>query len=138
MLELAARETRGWESLDASSKEDRLKAEEQTVYSEVFVYVNYLIYLLCPLDLGTAAGRRAKRMGEDFEAAASNSISNSMAESDSVDAESGFEDQVRMKSHKSILEKGSWCFTICFSSVVCKLNRIHDFFYRRFPTVASR
>ncbi len=100
VLELAARETRSWESLDSRAKEDRLKAEEQTVYSEVFVYVNYMIYLLCPLDLsGASAGRRSRRgLGDDYEAAASNSISNSMAESDSVDAESGFEDQVILLS----------------------------------------
>jgi myotubularin-related protein 5/13 len=49
-----------------------------------------MIYLLCPLELNPR--RTVGRRIDDFENA-SNSISNSVAESDSVDAESGFEDQ---------------------------------------------
>ncbi len=93
VLELAARESRGWQGLGEGARGDRLKAEEQTVYSAVFVYINYMIYLLCPLDMAVGGARKGKRAGDDYEAAASNSVSNSMAESDSVDAESGFEDQ---------------------------------------------
>jgi hypothetical protein len=49
-----------------------------------------MINLLCPLELSPrrAGGRRI----DEYENA-SNSISNSVAESDSIDAESGFEDQ---------------------------------------------
>jgi len=92
ILELVAREMEGWSGLQQAAKEERLSAEEQTVYSVIFVYVNYLVYLLCPLDMAATAAKRSRRIGDEYENA-SNSISNSMAESDSVDAESGFEDQ---------------------------------------------
>jgi len=49
-----------------------------------------MIYLLCPLELSPK--RTVGRRVDDYENA-SNSISNSVAESDSIDAESGFEDQ---------------------------------------------
>ncbi len=120
VLELAARETRGWESMDTGSREDRLKAEEQTVYSEVFVYINYMIYLLCPLDLGASSGRRGRR-GEDFEAAASNSVSNSMAESDSIDAESGFEDQEIPDSGQQIIKQ-----VLRFADKVCSESGVTE------------
>ncbi len=51
-----------------------------------------MINLLCPLELSPR--RTGGRRIDDYENA-SNSISNSVAESDSIDAESGFEDQVQ-------------------------------------------
>jgi hypothetical protein len=54
-----------------------------------------MINLLCPLELSPR--RTGGRRIDDYENA-SNSISNSVAESDSIDAESGFEDQVS-RSH---------------------------------------
>jgi len=51
-----------------------------------------MINLLCPLELSPR--RTGGRRIDDYENA-SNSISNSVAESDSIDAESGFEDQVK-------------------------------------------
>ena len=55
----------------------------------MFDYTNRMIYLLCPMELHP---KRSGRRIDEFEAA-SNSISNSVADTDSIDAESGFEDQ---------------------------------------------
>ncbi|KOB77719.1 Myotubularin-related protein 13 [Operophtera brumata] len=70
-------------------KQRELIAREQsTLYSQAIHYANRMVYLLLPLD---GAGRRAEARGDDADRA-SNSITNSVAESDSVDAESGFEE----------------------------------------------
>ena len=90
VLELAAEEIRGWERLDEAAKAERVSAEEATVYSQALIYINNMISMLCPLELA-GSPKRNKRY-EDYENA-SNSISNSMAESDSIDRESGFEEQ---------------------------------------------
>ena len=92
VLEMAAIELRNWIGLDEATRRERITAEENTVYSQAFVYINYMVSLLCPLD--AACLSRKKRLNDnDYENAASNSVSNSMAESDSIDAESGFEEQ---------------------------------------------
>ena len=89
VLELAAEEMRKWTLLEEMLKKERTTAEEQTVYSQVFDYTNRMICLLCPMD---TTSKKSGRRFDEYEAA-SNSISNSVAESDSIDAESGFEDQ---------------------------------------------
>ncbi len=60
-------------------------------FFQAFDYTNRMINLLCPLELSPR--RTGGRRIDEYENA-SNSISNSVAESDSIDAESGFEDQV--------------------------------------------
>lgn len=94
MLELAAHEIRHFGRLSPSSQRERIGAEESTIYSQAVIYVNYMISVLCPLEAASApAGRKqGRRYNDDYENA-SNSISNSVAESDSIDRESGFEEQ---------------------------------------------
>ncbi|XP_063895627.1 myotubularin-related protein 5 [Helicoverpa armigera] len=65
-----------------------IASEESTLYSQAIHYANRMVYLLLPLE---GAGRRADVRGEETDRQ-SNSITNSVAESDSVDAESGFEE----------------------------------------------
>jgi myotubularin-related protein 5/13 len=104
MLELAASEMRDWDALAESARAERVKAEEQTVFSQSFAYVQHMMCMLCPLDQATSKrGGGGKRFGDDYENT-SNSISNSMAESDSIDAESGFEDQEIPDSGQQVSE----------------------------------
>ena len=51
VLELSADEMKRWALLDDSLKQERISAEEKTVYSKVFDYTNRMICLLCPMEL---------------------------------------------------------------------------------------
>jgi myotubularin-related protein 5/13 len=72
-------------------------SEESTLYSQAIHYANRMVYLLVPLDIGAKShhshNHRGERGHHDDDDRASNSITNSMIESDSMDAESGFEEQ---------------------------------------------
>nr|XP_049697564.1 myotubularin-related protein 5 isoform X2 [Helicoverpa armigera] len=87
-LEIAAEQMRLWPSLSPEKQRELIASEESTLYSQAIHYANRMVYLLLPLE---GAGRRADVRGEETDRQ-SNSITNSVAESDSVDAESGFEE----------------------------------------------
>ncbi|XP_072945453.1 myotubularin-related protein 5 [Epargyreus clarus] len=87
-LEIAAEQMRLWPSLPQEKQRELIASEESTLYSQAIHYANRMVYLLLPLE---GAGRRADVRGDDMDRA-SNSITNSVAESDSADAESGFEE----------------------------------------------
>ncbi|KAI5636911.1 DENN (AEX-3) domain-containing protein [Phthorimaea operculella] len=87
-LEIAAEQMRAWPSLPPEKQRELIASEESTLYSQAIHYANRMVYLLLPLE---GAGKRAEARGGDTDRA-SNSITNSVAESDSADAESGFEE----------------------------------------------
>ncbi|RVE52555.1 hypothetical protein evm_002949 [Chilo suppressalis] len=87
-LEIAAEQMRLWPSLPPEKQKELIASEESTLYSQAIHYANRMVYLLLPLE---GAGRRADVRGDEADRA-SNSITNSVAESDSADAESGFEE----------------------------------------------
>ncbi|KAJ8934074.1 hypothetical protein NQ318_016033 [Aromia moschata] len=88
-LEIAAEQMRIWNSIDPEKQKELITCEENTMYSQAIHYANRMVYLLIPLD----NGHKASKQDLFDDERASNSIANSVAESDSVDAESGFEDQ---------------------------------------------
>ncbi|VEN53895.1 unnamed protein product [Callosobruchus maculatus] len=109
-LEIAAEQMRLWSGVDPEKQQELITCEENTMYSQAIHYANRMVYLLIPLDASVGGGgagggggghphhhhphhhRRSKQdLFEDERA--SNSIANSVAESDSADAESGFEEQ---------------------------------------------
>lgn len=116
VLELAAEEIKRWDTLPENVKKDLIMAEEKTVYTQAFEYTNRMIYLLCPLELNSrrVGGRRI----DEYENA-SNSISNSVAESDSVDAESGFEDQEIPDAGQNVIK-----FVMRFADKVCNESQV--------------
>ncbi len=126
VLDLAARETRNWTRLDSKARQERIKAEENTVYSQVLVYVNNMICLMCPLDMALSSGNSGKKgrshhhRSDDFENA-SNSVSNSMAESDSVDAESGFEEQEIPDNGQQLIKT-----VLRFADKVCSESQVTE------------
>ena len=75
-----------------------------------------MINLLCPLELSPR--RTGGRRIDDYENA-SNSISNSVAESDSIDAESGFEDQEIPDSGQHVIK-----FVLRFADKVCNESNV--------------
>ncbi|XP_040568639.1 myotubularin-related protein 13 [Lepeophtheirus salmonis] len=121
VLELAAQEIRRWDLLDPAAQKELIMAEESTVYSQVFDYTNRMICLLCPLDgnLNHRHNRRS-RYNEEFENH-SNSITNSVAESDSIDAESGFEDQEISDIGQNVIK-----FVTRFADKVCSESNVTE------------
>lgn len=90
-LEIAAEQMRLWTSLDRDKQAELMSSEESTLYSQAIHYANRMVYLLVPLDSSCRSHR--PETGPFDEERASNSVTNSVAESDSADAESGFEEQ---------------------------------------------
>ncbi|KAK7870000.1 hypothetical protein R5R35_011968 [Gryllus longicercus] len=90
-LEIAAEQMRLWPSLDPDKQSELMSSEESTLYSQAIHYANRMVYLLVPVDSSCRSHR--PETGPFDEERASNSITNSVAESDSADAESGFEEQ---------------------------------------------
>lgn len=101
VLELAAQELKCSQDLAQDVRSTRIQREEQAVFTIACGYIDSLIYLNCPLAM--AGNREGRRIRDEFENA-SNSVSNSMAESDSVDAESGFEDQEISDNGQSVIK----------------------------------
>ncbi|XP_046393982.1 myotubularin-related protein 13 isoform X2 [Ischnura elegans] len=90
-LEIAAEQMRIWPTLEPEKQKELMNSEESTMYSQAIHYANRMVYLLVPLDVGCKTHKQDSHMDEER---ASNSITNSVAESDSAaDAESGFEEQ---------------------------------------------
>ncbi|XP_023320914.1 myotubularin-related protein 13 isoform X8 [Eurytemora carolleeae] len=90
VLEIAASELKKWNSLEDRIKQERVIKEEQTVYSQAIHYTTRMVCLLIPMDFKPE--RNNKSIVDHSSDLVSNSISNSVAESDSIDAESGFDD----------------------------------------------
>ena len=91
VLEIAASEMKKWPSLSLESRRERITQEEQIVYSLAIHYINIMVNVLIPMDY--KPNRNDKSIHDYHSDMVSNSnISNSVAESDSIDAESGFDD----------------------------------------------
>lgn len=88
-LEIAAEQMRIWPTINNDKQKELIVCEENTIYSQAIHYANRMVYLLIPLDMGHKISKHDVFDDERI----SNSIANSFAESDSIDAESGFEDQ---------------------------------------------
>ncbi|RUS71898.1 hypothetical protein EGW08_020336 [Elysia chlorotica] len=84
-LEIAAEQLRIWPTLSSDEKSEMINNEESTVYSQAIHYANRMVYLRVPLDVS----RNLKTLAMDEN---SSTVTPSVAESDSLDAESGFDE----------------------------------------------
>ncbi|KAI0213842.1 Myotubularin-related protein 13 [Lamellibrachia satsuma] len=89
-LEIAAEQLRVWPSLTPEQQEELINNEESTVYCQAIHYSNRMVYMLMPLDTNKSV---REGTGGGSEENASSTITTSAAESDSFDAESGFDEQ---------------------------------------------
>ncbi|XP_052823707.1 myotubularin-related protein 13 isoform X6 [Octopus bimaculoides] len=88
-LDIAAEQLRIWPNLSKEQQEEMVNNEESTVYSQAIHYANRMVYMMIPLDVN----RRDKNtVGFDEKCASNSNITASLAESDSLDAESGFDE----------------------------------------------
>lgn len=88
-LEIAAEQMRMWPTILEAKQEEMIANEESTVYSQAIHYANRIVYLRVPLDLSSRISRSISLEGESNS---NSNVTNSVAESDSLDAESGFEE----------------------------------------------
>ncbi|CAG9832784.1 unnamed protein product [Diabrotica balteata] len=102
-LEIAAEQMRIWASIDSVKQMELITCEENIMYSQAIHYANRMVYLLIPLDMGHKMSKQDLLDDERI----SNSIANSFAESDSIDAESGFEDQDPGETGNSVIRSVS-------------------------------
>ncbi|XP_045127186.1 myotubularin-related protein 13-like isoform X7 [Portunus trituberculatus] len=116
-LEIAAEQMRLWPNIENKKQRELVEQEESTLYSQAIHYANRMVYLRIPLDINAAVHRRTYNERDN----ASNSITNSMAESDSLDAESGFEDQEQSDRETSVVR-----FVSRFVDKVCTEGNVTE------------
>ncbi|CAL4080471.1 unnamed protein product, partial [Meganyctiphanes norvegica] len=109
-LEISAEQMRSWPNMDKKRQHDLVEQEEQTLYSQAIHFANRMVYLRVPLDVNIVSRTRTYNDRDQL----TNSITNSMAESDSMDAESGFEDQEQNDRETSVVR-----FVCRFVDKVC-------------------
>ncbi|CAG5130727.1 unnamed protein product, partial [Candidula unifasciata] len=84
-LEITAEQLRVWASLSPEEQQEMINNEESTVYSQAIHYAYRMVYLRVPLDVF----RSFKNISMEEN---SSIVTPSVAESDSFDAESGFDE----------------------------------------------
>ena len=119
VLEIAASEMKKWGALEDQNRNERTIKEEQTVYSQAIHYTTRMVCLLIPMDF--RPDRNNKSITDHGSDLVSNSISNSVAESDSVDAESGFDDTEPNDDGTTVTK-----FVTRFVDKVCGESRVSD------------
>ncbi|XP_052225213.1 myotubularin-related protein 13-like isoform X3 [Dreissena polymorpha] len=87
-LDIAAEQLRIWSTLTEAQQQEMINNEESTVYSQAIHYANRIVYMRVPLD----CSRSLKNLTFDDETKSNSNITASLAESDSIDAESGFDE----------------------------------------------
>ncbi|CAL1263777.1 unnamed protein product [Larinioides sclopetarius] len=88
-LEIAAEQMRLWPTFTPEHQKELMNNEESTVYSQAIHYANRMVALRVPLDVSKSA-KNANDL--ERESNSNSNVTNSMAETDSADAESGFEE----------------------------------------------
>ncbi|GBL87002.1 Myotubularin-related protein 13 [Araneus ventricosus] len=88
-LEIAAEQMRLWPNFTPEQQKELMNNEESTVYSQAIHYANRMVALRVPLDVSKSA-KNANDL--ERESNSNSNVTNSMAETDSADAESGFEE----------------------------------------------
>ncbi|XP_048241880.1 myotubularin-related protein 13-like isoform X3 [Haliotis rufescens] len=88
-LEIAAEQLRIYTTLNKMTQQELINNEESTVYSQAIHYANRMVFLRVPLDVSRSL---KNTQGLDGESNSNSNITASIAESDSFDAESGFDE----------------------------------------------
>lgn len=114
-LDIAADRLRVWPTLANAKQRELNEQEESTLYSQAIHFAYRIVYLRIPLDINTNIHRRPPP--DNLSA----SITNSVAESDSMDAESGFEDQEQSDRETSVIR-----FVSRFVDKVCTEGKVTD------------
>ncbi|KAK7481835.1 hypothetical protein BaRGS_00026861, partial [Batillaria attramentaria] len=87
-LEIAAEQLRVWPTVSKTQQEEFENNEESTVFSQAIHYANRMVYMRVPLDASRSPRATSHYDGENSSTVTAASI----GESDSYDAESGFDE----------------------------------------------
>ncbi|XP_053384706.1 myotubularin-related protein 13-like isoform X1 [Mercenaria mercenaria] len=117
-LEIAAEQLRIWSTLSEGQQQEMINNEESTVYSQAIHYANRIVYMRVPLD----CSKSLKNTGYDDEIKSNSNITASLAESDSVDAESGFDETEETGNVQSEVIR----FVTRFVDKVCQESGVTD------------
>jgi len=119
VLEIASNEIKKIDNLSESNKSERIINEEQTVYAQAIHYTTRMVCVLIPMDFKPE--RNGKGLADHTSDMISNSISNSVADTDSIDAESGFDDTEPNDNGLSVIK-----FVSRFVDKVCGESSVND------------
>ncbi|KAG1665468.1 Myotubularin-related protein 13 [Nymphon striatum] len=89
-LEIAAEQMRLWNSVSSEKQLEMINNEESTVYSQAIHFTNRMVALRVPIDINKSVKSTHSLEGESNS---TSNLTNSVEESDSFDAESGFEEE---------------------------------------------
>ncbi|XP_022240508.1 myotubularin-related protein 13-like [Limulus polyphemus] len=88
-LEIAAEQMRLRTNITKEQQEEMVSNEESTVYSQAIHYANRMVSLRIPLDINK---NTKSSVDAEQESNSNSNLTNSLPETDSLDAESGFEE----------------------------------------------
>jgi len=119
VLEIASNEIKKISALNEANTRERIINEEQTVYAQAIHYTTRMVCVLIPMDFKPE--RNGKALADHSSDMISNSISNSVADTDSIDAESGFDDTEPNDNGISVIK-----FVSRFVDKVCGESSVND------------
>lgn len=131
VLEIAATEIRKSENMEETVRRERGVSEEQTVYSQAIHYSHKMVQLLIPMDF--KPDRNGKSLVDHSSDLNTNSISNSVADTDSLDAESGFDDTEPNDNGLTVIK-----FVTRFVDKVCGDASVSDSHLKSLHQVCTR
>ncbi|XP_078332157.1 myotubularin-related protein 13-like isoform X3 [Crassostrea virginica] len=114
-LEIAAEQLRTWPTLSEGRKEEMVSNEESTVYSQAIHYANRMVYMRVPLE----TQKTIKTLSPDWESTSNSNIASSLADSESIDAESGYDEMEICDVGTNVIK-----FVTRFVDKVCNDSRV--------------
>nr|XP_022319337.1 myotubularin-related protein 13-like isoform X1 [Crassostrea virginica] len=114
-LEIAAEQLRTWPTLSEGRKEEMVSNEESTVYSQAIHYANRMVYMRVPLE----TQKTIKTLSPDWESTSNSNIASSLADSESIDAESGYDEMEICDVGTNVVK-----FVTRFVDKVCNDSRV--------------
>eukprot|EP00105_Crassostrea_gigas_P044502 XP_019928650.1 PREDICTED: myotubularin-related protein 13 isoform X4 [Crassostrea gigas] len=114
-LEIAAEQLRTWPTLSEEKKAEMISNEESTVYSQAIHYANRMVYMRVPLE----TQKTMKALSPDWESTSNSNIASSLADSESIDAESGYDEMEICDVGASVIK-----FVTRFVDKVCNDSRV--------------
>ena len=111
-----------WNTRDKATRSQMCENEEKVIFTQLLEYCsNYIINYLCPME----TDKNGKRFDDNHFENHSNSISNSVAESDSIDGESGFEECIGRDSQET-KEQVVVKFVLRFADKICSEAKMSE------------
>ncbi|KAK3103033.1 hypothetical protein FSP39_015926, partial [Pinctada imbricata] len=116
-LEIAAEQLRIWPTLNKDQQQEMINNEESTVYSQAIHYANRMVFMRVPLE----TSKPPKSFSHDWESTSNSNIASSLADSESVDAESGYDEMEISDVGNNVVK-----FVTRFVDKVCNDSKVNS------------